>query len=113
MGYGLLQNNSITRASVTGSIMQLQCVSDSTSAGVGNWLAPNGEDITSKSDDPFMITLGDETDPGYLAVDLTEGYSLTSTDEGVYTCTIPDADGIDNYLHIGIYRNGFSSKQEL
>ena len=108
MGTGLLQNNSILLASNTGRIGELQCISGTTSANVGSWITPNG--TTHRSGNPFEVTAGDESDPGYLSIQLVPGYSLTHLDEGVYTCVIPDERGDTQYLYIGIYPSGFSCK---
>ena len=37
---------------------------------------------------------------------------LTAADEGVYTCRIPDDTGSDVDVNIGVYRNGFNSKDK-
>ena len=109
-GVGPVQNNSIIRASITGRFNQLQCISSSTRAGVGQWIAPNGEDIDRGPSDSFTIITGDIDDPGFTSIELQSGVSLASRDEGIYTCVIPDENGNVHYLYVGIYLRGFNSK---
>ena len=109
-GVGPVQNNSIIHASTTGRLNQLQCISGSTAANVGRWIAPNGEDIAGLTD-TFNVVTGDNTDPGLTFIELQPGQSLESEDQGIYTCIIPDESGDTQYLYVGIYQQGFNSKQ--
>ena len=109
-GFGLVPNNSFITTDATGTITHLQCVSSSRLANIGQWIAPSGEDITSKPADPFDVTHGGETDPGFLSIRQAIGHSITTSFQGVYSCIIPDEDGLDSYLHVGIYPDSFSSK---
>ena len=100
-----VQNNSIIRASITGRFSQLQCISGSTVGNVGHWKAPNGEDIDEES---FIVSVGDTTDPGITSIELQTGVSLSTRDEGIYTCIIPDENGDVQYLYAGLYQRGFN-----
>lgn len=102
-GTGLIQNNSITTTTMTGRIEQLQCISASRSANVGQWISPNGNDITNNS---LITSVGNITDPGFISLELQ---SITINNQGVYTCVIPDENGVQQYLYIGIYYGRFSS----
>lgn len=104
----MLQNNSVVRASTTGRVGQLQCISGSQLANVGRWISPNGNNLSELMNDSFITTIGGSSDPGYIAIELQSGLSLTAAEEGVYSCVIPDQDGIQQYLHVGIYLSGFS-----
>ena len=110
VGIGPVQNNSIIRASITGRFNQLQCISGSSVAGVGQWIAPHGGDINGGPSDPFTIITGDANDPGFTSIELEDGASLAPRDQGVYTCVIPDENGNVQYLYVGIYLRGFNSK---
>lgn len=110
-GVGPVQNNSIIRASISGRFNQLQCISGSTAANVGRWIAPNGEDITGILTDSFNVVTGDNTDPGFIFIELQLGHSLENEDHGIYTCIIPDETGDIQYLYVGIYQQGFNSKE--
>lgn len=109
-GVGPVQNNSIIRASITGRFNQLQCISGSSAANVGQWIAPNGGGIAGGPSDSFTIITGDADDPGFTSVELKDGVSLASRDQGVYSCVIPDENGNVHYLYVGLYLRGFNSK---
>ena len=66
---------------------------------VGELIATNGEAHTS------VFTVGN-TAPGELRVDHFE--SLSSSDQGIYTCRIPLRSGEMREISIGIYPNGFN-----
>lgn len=93
-----------------GQIRDLQCISESRTPDVGRWIAPNGQDITYSNVDPFEIIIGGESDPGYLEIKLDAGRSLRFTDQGIYTCLIPDESGVNMALHVGIYLPAYTSK---
>ena len=109
-GVGLLGNNTIVTADTDQTISDLQCSSGSTVPNVGHWIAPNGNDVTNSTVDPFHVIQGDERDPGSLIIQQATGHIITNSLQGVYTCILPDENGMQSYLHVGIYRNGFSCK---
>lgn len=78
-------------------------------ANNGQWIAPNGVDITISNAHPFEVTVGDERDPGSLLVHQRNGHIVTRSFEGVYTCLVRDKDRVQQYLNVGIYQNGFNS----
>ena len=82
-------------------------------AGVGQWIAPDGSNITDDDTDLFNITVGGLDDPGFTSIEIKDGASLTIDDEGVYTCIIPDENGDMQYLFVGLYRRGFNSKESI
>ena len=100
----MIQNNSIIQEVSSSSIGQLECISASKSAHVGRLLAPNGNDITNASS---IVTVGGTSNPGFLSLGLQSTTYLTSN-QGVYTCIIPDENGVQQYLHIGIYVGRFN-----
>ena len=93
-----------------GQLPCLQCISGSQSAGVGQWITPSGKDATYQTSDPFDITVGDESDPGFLEISLHSGQFIIYEDQGVYTCRIPDDKGALVSLHVGIYLPAFVSE---
>lgn len=107
-GTGLISNNSIVEVLSSGSNRQLQCISASRSANVGRLILPNGGDITSHS----SVTVGDSTDPGFVSLGLQNSATLTSSNQGVYRCIIPDENGVQQYLHFGLYHGRFNSMFE-
>lgn len=97
--------------SANGRFNQLHCISDSTVAGVGQWITPDNNNITKDNSDQFNVTVGDSNDPGFTSIELRNGVSLEVDSEGVYTCIIPDDNGVMQYLFIGLYRRLFNCKQ--
>ena len=99
-------------ANGNGRINQLLCLSGSMTARVGQWIGLNGTNITTTDNDPFDVRVGGSYSPGSVEVQTPDTSSpLSSANEGVYTCVIPDESGETNYLYVGIYLSGFSSKQ--
>lgn len=111
-GLGPLSNNSFVSVDSNGMLDELQCVSGSKRANVGQWIAPNGQDLTSSNTDPFDIEVGGESNPGSLTIRQGIGQTLTSTFQGIYTCVIPDERGVNRSFHVGIYSYGFSGKRQ-
>jgi hypothetical protein len=103
----VIQNNSIVQISAPGTVGQLQCISASRLNNIGQIVAPNRNDITNH---PSIVTTGNITDPGFLSLDFT---SLTRSDQGVYTCIIPDENGVQQYLHFGIYYGRLNGKYRM
>ena len=86
-------------------------MSGSRSAAVGQWIAPDGTDLTTVQNDSFEVVFGDSNNPGQLMVEAPlSSPPVTAIHEGVYTCAIPDETGEINYVFIGIYLEGFSGK---
>lgn len=86
---------------MTGINRELECISASESAHIGQFIAPNGNDITNDS----IVAVGDSSDPGFVSLQLA---TFTRDNPGVYTCIIPDEKGIWHHLHVGIYNSRFN-----
>ena len=110
---GLLENNTLVIANTDQTVSDFHCSSGSTTPNVGRWIAPNGNDFTSSTIDPFTVIQGDEQDPGSLIIQQANGYIITNSFQGVYTCILPDENGVQTYLHVGIYRSGFSCELNI
>lgn len=110
---GLLPNNSVIVTDNFGQMPRLQCISGSKSPQVGQWIAPSGQDATFRINDPFDLILGNVNDPGYLEISLHSGRFITFNDQGVYTCRIPDENGIIQCLFVGVYLPSLISKQHV
>ena len=91
----MLPNNAVIFTGPDGSLPLVQCISGSLQQGVGEWIPP------SSQTDPFNVTFGGVSDPGYFNVMLST--TLSFADEGVYTCSIPDYTGENVLVHVGIY----------
>ncbi len=104
---GQVTNNSLIIASSDSSISTLECISGSPTPSIGQWIAPNGQDVTQSNDDSFAVIVGAQDNPGHIEVSLSVGRSITSSDQGVYSCIIPDEFGVESIIHVGIYPNRF------
>ena len=109
-GSGSIEKNSILLASNTGRFGKLFCLSGSLQPQVGAWRAPDGLDITNSTTDYFDVNHGGDDYPGSISLEVEIGHSLQSNDQGIYTCIIPDENGEQQYLHVGIYRYGFDGE---
>ena len=76
-------------------------------SNVGRWLSPEREDITLHPTDDFIIVFNEGQFPSYNIFALLPSSSFSSADEGVYTCLVPDENGVEQTLHIGIYSGGY------
>lgn len=103
-GIGNIRNNSILETNSGGQIPQLRCLSGSNMSVVGEWIDPGGRNLVTIPNDPFDITFGSSSDPGQFLIETPlSNPPITTTHEGVYTCIIPDENGDNEYLRIGIY----------
>ena len=107
---GPLPNNSVVVTDNFGQMPRLQCISGSNSPSVGQWIAPSGQDITYSTSDSFDVELGGMNDPGYMDITLQSGQFITFSDQGIYTCLIPDETGVTRSLQVGIYLPALTSK---
>jgi hypothetical protein len=110
IGIGLLDNNTFLTTDESGTIDDIHCTSGSMRGNVGRWIAPNGEDLTNSTIDPFDIVVGDFLDPGSIIVRQASGHIVTRSFQGMHTCIIPDENGVQTYIHVGIFQHGFESK---
>ena len=100
-GQRALPNNGLIVASVSNRISEFRCLSGSSSAYVGQFLGPNGEDLTHVDTDHFLVHRGGSYDPGLIHVRrLTP---LAREEQGVYTCQIPNERGIAVDVNVGLY----------
>ena len=110
--YNFLYNTSALQASSEGDIGTIYCHSSSSNTNVGHWISPQGIDITNNLLDPFAIRFYSGSDIlSYNTFKLFD-YSMqpmTSEYDGLYSCIVPDDQGIMQTLHIGIYSYQYSS----
>ena len=100
-------NNSVLLADRNNQIGTISCSSGSRSSGIGQWLAPNGA-VVPQSGSLLSIVHGGGSYPAYVGLQLRANQSLSASEEGIYTCVIPDVTGIQRTLHVGIYRYGYN-----
>ena len=107
----ILRNMSALQADATGDIGTIYCHSSSSDSNVGRWISPQGVDITNNFLDPFSIQFRSGSDilsyNTFQLLDSTQ-QPFTSAYDGVYSCVVPDDQGIMQTLHIGIYSNQYS-----
>ena len=105
-GTGLVQNNSIVLAISASNSREFRCISASKSANVGQLVAPNGNVITNNS---LIVTVGGPANLGLVSLQLQNSETFATNNQGVYSCIIPDENGVQQYLHFGIYFGRFNS----
>ena len=79
------------------------CVSNSSRSGVASIIPPDGVSLSGRAVNPFNR-------PGFLQFRTQTTSPFTTSDQGIYTCTIPDSN--DNYisLNVGLYPPGFNGE---
>lgn len=91
-------------------LMSFRCRSDSREANIGEIIGLNGNLFTGNE---FLLVeiSADIMRPADVYVRNLRGseFALTSSQQGVYTCRIPDQSGMIVDISIGIYPNGFNS----
>ena len=102
-------NNSATLADSSNQIGTIYCTSGSNDSSNGQWFSPDGTEITASSAVSLSVVHGGGTFPSYAGLQLNSGYSITTSEEGVYTCVILDENGIEQTVYVGLYRYGFQS----
>lgn len=110
---GVLPNNSIIFPDSSGRIGLLECISGSLVADRGQWIGPDGTDLTTTAEDPFEVAIGGEDDPGTIQIMSTFITApFLEADNGVYSCSLPDENGDTAHLSVGIYVDGFNSMSQ-
>ena len=106
-----IANNSLIVSATDG--LRLYCVSNSSQSGVGTITASNVDTLNIGSNGIWNVAYPNNR-PGFLRLHnriLSGGpMLLTTTTQGIYTCTIPDDDGNDITLNVGLYPIDFNSK---
>ena len=108
-----ISNNSIILSDSTGRIPRLQCITGAAIPNSGHWISPSGLNLDSVADNPFIIVVGDETDPGYIEMRLDHDAVIGIADMGIYTCLIPNEEGDNVTFHVGVYHSSFPSKLNI
>ena len=112
---GVLPNNGIViaRDDVTsGNRIRVQCRSGLTDFEVGQFVDLDGTSHDVPGTTGVFSLQRSGTQPGTLQFFNRVGNepALTTGDNGVYTCRIPDESGTMVDVNIGVYVNGFNSK---
>ena len=108
VGTGVQVNNSVLRANSNGIVNSIQCISGSATPNVGQIFGPSGQDIATSNLDPFDVTIGGTGNAGYIEMLLASGRTVTTAWVGVYTCIVPDENGVQQVILFGLYLSGIS-----
>ena len=100
-------NNSAILADTNNQTGVIYCNSGSKRDGIGQWFSPSGSEITSSGGGTFTIVRGGGNIPSYVELKLRPGRSFSTSDVGIYACHIPDENGIQQVLLIGIYHSNY------
>ena len=105
---GPIANNSL----VSGSAGQLvDCISNSSLSGVGSITLVNGSTLVHYAETDFWLIVNPYHRPGVIRIHIRS--VLPSSDQGIYTCIIPDSNGHQITLSFGLYPHGFMGKETL
>ncbi len=105
-----LPNNGAFVADANGQISTISCHTASRDPLTSQWVGPLGTDITFDLTDPFAIDARSGAFPSFSSFELGAGQSLSSADQGIYSCVIPDENGVEHTLNIGLYPQEYSGE---
>ena len=88
-------------------------VSNSSQSGVGNITIPNGTILSPYATTGALFFISSYDRPGVLRLRQRSYLPFPVTYQGIYTCTIPDSNGIDISLNVGVYLPGFNGEHSL
>ena len=108
---GPIANNGLKIIDSGDKHLVIDFVSNSSQSGVGNITIPNGTILTPYATIGALFFISPFDRPGVLRLRQTSYLPFTVTYQGIYTCTIPDSNGIDISLNVGVYLPGFNGKQ--
>ena len=97
--------------------LRLECVSNISQllSAVGKVSLPNGTSLSVLLTDNYTrtgvwILSIPYYRPGVLRFQTKHESSIDVSDQGIYTCTIPDSNGKDHDVNVGLYPYGFHCK---
>ena len=102
-------NNTVLVADGNNNIGTIYCGTGSRASNIGQWFTPNKTQI-QPGNSLFSVVRGGGNFPAYAGLQLRSNRVLTRYDEGIYTCEIPDENGVTQTLHVGIFRYGSRGK---
>ena len=100
-----IANNGLIVSASDGLI--LECVSSQSEEGMitgrdGNTI-PLGDTDVWRLTNPFNR-------PGVLRLRIRTQQPITAADQGIYTCTVPDSNGGQVVINVGLYPSGFNGE---
>ena len=92
--------------------MGFYCCSNSTSGTTGSFIGLNGNSYSGRIN--VQRFSSSSSVAGCMYISLRGSYYsqnyLSASEEGIYTCRMPDSTGRNIELSVGIYRHGYTSK---
>ena len=85
------------------------CISNSIQSDVGMIAGLDGSILPTGSDQSTLTAEHPFDRPGIVRLQATAA-QITTTNQGIYTCTIPDSNGKQFVINVGLYPTGFSSE---
>ena len=107
-GHVALPNNGIILTGAGRRISEFRCISGSSRSNVGHIFDINEVDITTSNSDPFFTL---RNSPGIVQVRSIR--HLRSSEQGIYTCRIPDETGTTVDVNVGLYLSSSNCKFRL
>ena len=105
-----LPNNSIiTSSSSYNPQMGFYCCSNSTSGYTGTFIGLNGNSYSGKIRLQHYSSSSSYAGCMYIYLRYYSSH-LYNSEQGIYTCRMPDSAGRNIDVNIGIYRHGYTSK---
>ena len=96
--------------------MGFYCCSNSTTSGsTGSFVGVNGNSYSGRISVQRFSSSSNVAGCMYIYLDgsyYTQNY-LSSSEEGIYTCRMPDSTGRNIDVHVGIYRHGYTSESHV
>ena len=92
--------------------MGFYCCSNSTSGSTGSFIGRNGNTYSGRFSVQHYSSSHSYAGCMYIYLDgsyYSQNY-LSASEEGIYTCRMPDSTGRNIELSVGIYRHGYTSK---
>ena len=87
--------------------LRLECVSNSSQSRVGVITWPDGSTLPLNYYTPDWRLTNPFNRPGVLRLQTDYGSMMSSAVQGIYTCTIPDNNGKEYIINVGLYPSGF------
>ena len=91
--------------------LMIECVSNSSESGLGSVIVPNQSILLPPARTDYWRIISPFRRPGVLRIlNIDYGSLVTYTEQGIYTCSIPDSNGNEFVFNFGLYPEGFMGK---
>ena len=109
-----LTNNSFLIARSNGVRFRFVCRSNATRTNIGYFIGLRGNRFNGNQF--FEVTISENSQPAEVLVSNSAEagkQAITDGQQGIYSCRIPDDNGVEIEIGIGVYPSGFNSKYSL